>query len=286
MADLNIYAPPPYSTVLLSKCARTRPRERGQEKPAAQPSPYSGTGNTRTVTIDSITGNGTLSISIAAGSATNWQSDPAPAAGPSAEVIVDNAVPTIEVSPPSAMVTNNGPVSYTVTYAGVDTVTLSEGDITLVTTGTATGTVSVAGGKTDTILERTIILDNLSGQGTIGILIAAGTAHDTAGNPAPALEYSVPVMVGYNPNGDEDGDGISNVEEGVNDPDGDGILNFLDEDSDGDGVPDATERMFGSNPYDVLNPTGLPLMWWPMALALLLAGGFGARRFVAVRNTK
>ena len=43
---------------------------------------------------------------------------------------------------------------------------------------------------------------------------------------------------------DIDGDGISNVEEGVSvdrDTDGDGILDYLDLDSDGDGIPDAIE---------------------------------------------
>ena len=40
---------------------------------------------------------------------------------------------------------------------------------------------------------------------------------------------------------DTDGDGISDEEEGTDDPDGDGIPNYLDTDSDGDGIPDKTE---------------------------------------------
>jgi hypothetical protein len=232
----------------------------------------SGTGATRTVTISLITGDGTLSISIAAGSATNWRGFPAPGAGPSADLIVDNAAPSVAISPPSPTVTMTGPVYYTVTYEGVDTVTLSESDITLLTTGTATGVVSVAAGKVDTTLVRTVILGSITGQGTIGVLIAAGTGHDTAGNAAPVCGLCIPVVAGYYPGADEDGDGMTNAEEGGIDLDEDGIPNFLDDDSDRDGVSDATEHALGTDPYDVENPTQVPLVWWPVALALALSG--------------
>jgi hypothetical protein len=212
-----------------------------------------------------------MSISIDAGTATNWKGDAAPAAGPSAEFVVDNAAPSVTISAPSPTVTMTGPVYYTVTYTGVDTVTLSESDVTLVTTGTATGSVSVVSGKADTTRVRTVILDNITGQGTIGISIDAGTAHDTAGNQAPAAVSSVKVITGYNPYRDEDGDGMSNVEEGDGDPDGDGIPNFQDTDSDGDGVDDATESALNTDPYDIANPTEVPLRWLPMAVALALA---------------
>jgi len=239
----------------------------------------SGSGLTRIVTIDSIVGNGELSISIAAGTATNAVGGFAPAAGPSTAVIVDNSAPTMTIGPPSPAMTNTGAVSFTVTYAGVSAVTLSPGDITLLKTGTAgAATVSVAGGKADTMRTRTVGLAGITGQGTIAIAIAPGTASDAAGNLAPALEYCVPVTVGYNPGGDEDGDGISNVDETATDLDGDGVPNFLDTDSDGDGVLDVTERLFGTNPYDVNHPDSLPLKWWPAALALLWAGCFGTRR--------
>jgi len=71
---------------------------------------------------------------------------------------------------------------------------------------------------------------------------------------------------------DNDGDGIPNAVEGVGDPDGDGIPNYLDPDSDNDGVPDAAEWALGTDPYDTENPDRLPLNWWPLAVALLLAG--------------
>jgi hypothetical protein len=58
---------------------------------------------------------------------------------------------------------------------------------------------------------------------------------------------------------DSDGDGIPDLLEGTADPDGDAIPNFLDLDSDNDGIPDADENALGTSPYDVDNPTELPL---------------------------
>ena len=146
----------------------------------------SGTGNTRTVTLSSITGNGTLGISIAAGTATDNVGNTAPAAGPSTTFIVDNTAPTVTISAPSATMTKAGPITYTVTYAdtqsGIASVSLASGNITLNTTGTATATIGVSGsGNT-----RTVTLSAITGDGTLGISIAAGTATDNVGNTAPA----------------------------------------------------------------------------------------------------
>jgi len=150
-------------------------------------------------------------------------------------------------------------------------VTLSKNDVTLIPTGTATATVSVNTPKADTTLVRQLILSAISGQGTLKISIAAGTGHDGAGNLAPASGQTIGVIAGYAADGDADGDGILNAAEGAQDPDDDGIPNFLDTDSDRDGVPDALEHALDTNPYDVDNPTDVPLIAWPVALALLLA---------------
>ena len=48
-------------------------------------------------------------------------------------------------------------------------------------------------------------------------------------------------------NNDCDGDGITNLTEGKDDPDGDGLANYIDTDSDGDGIADAVE---GENDSD------------------------------------
>jgi len=153
----------------------------------------SGTGNTtRTVTISGITGNGTLGISIPAGTASDLAGNTAAPAGPSTPFTVDNIAPTLVISSPSITDTNTGPVTYTVTYTGADTVTLAAGNVILNPTGTATGTVAVSGTGTGT---RTVTISNITGNGTLGISIAAATASDAAGNTAASAGPSTTFTV-------------------------------------------------------------------------------------------
>ena len=158
----------------------------------------SGSGLTRTVTLSSITGNGTLGITIAAGTATDLAGNPAPASGASATFTVDNVAPTIAISPPSATITNTGPITYTVTYADAafNASTLGAGDVSLDTSGSATASgVAVTGSG----LTRTVTLSGITGNGTLGISIAAGTATDLAGNHAPASGASATFVVDNTP---------------------------------------------------------------------------------------
>ena len=143
-----------------------------------------GTTATPTVTISGITGNGTLSISIDAGTASDGAGNTAPAAGPSGTFTVDNTGPAISIGAPSVAVTSGGPVTYPVTYTGASTINLLAGDITLNNpTGTASGTVAVTGGTTAT---PTVTISGITGNGTLSISIDAGTASDGAGNTASA----------------------------------------------------------------------------------------------------
>ena len=143
----------------------------------------SGSGLTYTVTVSNITGNGSLGISIAAGTATDKAGNTAPAAT-SATFIVDNTAPTISIGAPSASYAAGGPVTYTVTYADANfsSSSLALGNITLDPTGTANGMVAVSGSG----LTYTVTVSNITGDGSLGISIAAGTATDKAGNTAPA----------------------------------------------------------------------------------------------------
>ncbi|MBI2948549.1 MAG: hypothetical protein HYY23_12980, partial [Verrucomicrobia bacterium] len=154
-----------------------------------------GSGTTRTVTISSLTGNGTLRISIAAGTARDLAWNLAPAAGPSQIFTVDNTAPTVTISAPSGTFANTGPVTYTVTYADANfaSSTLSPANVTLNKPGgsTANGIVSVTGSGS----TRTVTLSSITGNGPLGISIAAGTATDLAGNPAPAAGPSTTFTV-------------------------------------------------------------------------------------------
>ena len=101
----------------------------------------------------------------------------------STNITVDNTAPTVSMGAPSATDTTSGPVTYTITYSGADSVTLADGDVTLNPTGTASGTVAVTGTGNTT---RTVTISAISGDGTLGISLAAATASDTAGNLAAA----------------------------------------------------------------------------------------------------
>ncbi len=109
----------------------------------------------------------------------------------------DTTPPTISIGAPSASLTRSGPVSYTVTYAddNFSASTLAAGHITLNATGTANASVAVTGTGT----TRTVTLSSITGDGTLGISIAAGTASDTAGNLAPAAGPSTTFTVDNTP---------------------------------------------------------------------------------------
>ena len=152
--------------------------------------------SSRTVTLSSITGDGTLGISIASGTAQDAIGNLAPAAGPSATFQVDNTAPTVAIGAPSTTVTATGPVTFTVTYTGASTVSLSGSKVVLNKTGTANGTISVSGSGTST---RTVTIGSISGDGTLGISIEAATAEDAAGNDAPAAGPSTTFIVDSTP---------------------------------------------------------------------------------------
>lgn len=81
-------------------------------------------------------------------------------------------------------ITPVAPVSFQVTYSASEfsACSLDPGDITLNKTGSANGSVTVTG----TGSTRTVTVSALSGKGTLGITIAAGTATDVSGNAFPA----------------------------------------------------------------------------------------------------
>ncbi|MCE9562506.1 MAG: FG-GAP-like repeat-containing protein [Planctomycetes bacterium] len=103
----------------------------------------------------------------------------------SVNLTIDTTPPTVSIGTPSALAATTGPITYTIVYTDTNfnTNTLTAADITLNKTGTANGTVTVSGGSG---LAKTVTISNITGSGTLGISLAAGTASDTAGNLAPA----------------------------------------------------------------------------------------------------
>ncbi len=137
-----------------------------------------GTIATPTVRISGITGNGTLSISIAAGIASDTAGNTTAAAGPSVTFTVDNIKPTVSIGAPSVTITNTGPVEYPITIIGADTINLLAGNIIMPNTSVH-GNITVIGGTTATPIVR---IDNITGNDLSWITIAPGIASDTAGN--------------------------------------------------------------------------------------------------------
>jgi hypothetical protein len=156
----------------------------------------SGTGATRTVTISNLKGDGTLGITLAAGTASDLAGNLADGTQPSATFVVDNTAPTVVIGGPSqGQVTDGASVQFQVTYsdANLATITLSAANIIVNAGGTAkAATIDVSGAGT----TRTVTLGGITGLGSLGISLPAGTAVDQAGNPAIAAGPSDTVTVG------------------------------------------------------------------------------------------
>ena len=115
------------------------------------------------------------------------------AASAIARVTWDTVPPAVTLDPPSLPITAAGPASFAITYsdANFSGSSLAAAQVILNRTGTANATVSVAGSGA----ARTVTLSAVTGDGTLGISLPAGTAVDTAGQSAPAAGPSATVRV-------------------------------------------------------------------------------------------
>ena len=114
----------------------------------------SGSGAAYTVTVNNVSGNGTLGLNLVDNdSITDQSGNPLGGAGAGngnftgQPFTIDTIPPTISIGPPSASFTAGTPVTYTVTYADANfnSSTLAAANITLNETGTASGTIGVSG---------------------------------------------------------------------------------------------------------------------------------------------
>jgi len=101
--------------------------------------------------------------------------------------------PTVAVGAPSlANATKADTITFGVTYTGGTTFNLTAGGVTLNTTGTATCSKAVTDGTTAT---PTVTLTTCTGNGTIGITIAAGTSTNALTNPSTVSPASATFAV-------------------------------------------------------------------------------------------
>jgi gliding motility-associated-like protein len=144
--------------------------------------------NSYTVTVNTGTGSGTIGLNLANATGLPPISTTLPFAG--GTTTIDKTAPTITIGLPSvsSIIDGAGTVTYSVTYADANfkTSTLTTANITLNKTSTASGTIGLSGSGT----SYTVTISGITGAGTLGISVAAGTASDLAGNLAPASAAS------------------------------------------------------------------------------------------------
>ncbi|SQH77456.1 protein of unknown function, Conserved repeat domain protein [Shewanella benthica] len=159
---------------------------------------FSGSGTSYSVVVTPIA-DGVVTLSIAAGVAIDAL-DVTVTNTAAVDVVFEYQTtplvptPSLAISAPSSSLANSGPVTYTVSYFDVEQVNLTAADITLNKTGSANADVTIVNGDLST---ARVSLDNLSGEGSLGITIAAGTARfSTNLSPAagPSTIFAVDVI--------------------------------------------------------------------------------------------
>jgi len=134
----------------------------------SNPGNISASGSASPVTVTGLTNGTTYSFTVTASNGIN--NSPASAASNS----VTPYLLTLSIGAPSKSFLKQGDsVSFVVSYVGATGITLGSGDVTLNTTGTASGSVAVSGTGT---LARSVTISNVTGNGSLGISIASGTA--------------------------------------------------------------------------------------------------------------
>ncbi|MCC6484601.1 MAG: PQQ-dependent sugar dehydrogenase [Armatimonadetes bacterium] len=98
---------------------------------------------------------------------------------------------SLQIEAPSVTATARGPATFPVTYLNASSVSLSPSDVTLIATGSASGTISVVGSG---LSQRDVVVSDITGDGTLAISIAAGTASNLSSS-APAAGPSAAVVV-------------------------------------------------------------------------------------------
>ena len=131
------------------------------------------------VSVTGCSGNGTVSITVAAGESTDTAGN-TDAGATSTTFNVDNTAPTVSIGSPSLSDAKAADtVDFTLTYEIAPTA-LVTGDISF--GGTDTTGCSVSGIASAATVNPVVSVTGCSGNGTVSITVAAGESTDTAGN--------------------------------------------------------------------------------------------------------
>ena len=145
-----------------------------------------GSGDTYTVSVSGITGDGSFTLAVSTSSDVQDLAGNALASSvTSAAVTVDNTPPGISIGAPTGSPVNSGgTAAFPVTVSGADSINLLDGKVTLNHSGTAGGSVTILNGATAT---PSVQVTGVTGDGSYTISIASGVAGDTAGNTSLAV---------------------------------------------------------------------------------------------------
>jgi hypothetical protein len=157
----------------------------------------SGAGNDRTVTLSSITGDGSLGISILPGTASDSLGNLAEAAGPSAVFTVDNNPPNaISITPATTGPTNAPNIGFEVVFDQPVEDFDDAADLIISHTGTANTGVTIVGGP----VTYTATVEGISGNGSFTVAVnTASNVIDLAGNSLQSSVTSAPVIIDTTP---------------------------------------------------------------------------------------
>jgi len=146
-----------------------------------------------TVTVSGIAGDGSFTLAVSTTSdVQDLAANPIVTSLDSAPVLFDFTPTQIVIGTPVPDTTDVGPVTFTITYTDATSTSLDLSDITVNTTDTVLGVVALSGSGN----SYTVTITDISGDGTLSLSIAAGTAVDAAGNialaagPGPVLTVS------------------------------------------------------------------------------------------------
>jgi hypothetical protein len=154
-----------------------------------------GSGTTYNVAVSGMTGSGTVIASLAAGVAHDAAGNPSePSTSTDNMVTYDVTTPTVTIDQAAGQAdpTNASPINFTVVFSEVVT-DFATGDVDLSSStapGTLIGTVTGSG------TTYNVAVSGMTGSGTVIASLAAGVAHDAAGNPSEA-STSTDNMVTY-----------------------------------------------------------------------------------------
>lgn len=158
-----------------------------------------GTGKSRELTLNTGVGDGSLRLDVRLEDfgIVDLAGNPLAGGYTSAEsYLIDKSEPVLILGSPSSTLTKSGPVAIPYQFVGAESIAFDATAIALMRSGSANGTLSLDQSRKST---GTITLSNLVGNGSLQILVAAGTASDSAGNIATSAGPTALIEVDNTP---------------------------------------------------------------------------------------